>query len=744
MLINQRWFIILLFLSGSKIFAQEVQVSPVPQSISRGAYAFNNNSSFRIQGDATADGDAVKLLKDKLKIGLGDIELIIGEKGDDAVASYVQDIPEKKEAYFLKIEPKRVVIAGYDSSGTYYGVQTFLQLMAAPKVMQATIQDYPDVPERGVVEGFYGNPFSHQDRLRQFEFYGENKMNVYLYGPKDDPYHGFGKKWRDPYPAEDGERMRQLIQAAHANKVQFVWAVHPGNDIHWNYADSIATIKKFEAMYSLGVRSFAVFFDDIGGIGTSATRQGGYMNYLQQEFVEKKPDVAPLIFCPTQYNQSWAKGSYLDTLGTLMNPDIRILWTGKKVVAMIDKETLDWVNTRIRRNAYIWYNYPVTDYAVDRLLMGPVAGNGNDIAAGLSGFVANPMEYAEASKVALFGIADYLWNMKPFNAVESWNKSLRYLFPKDSAAFKVFAENNIDLGPTGHRLRLEGESPSFREPAAEFLKSWKSGSFNEDAAKKLTINLKTIIGATKTLENSTDNIPLREEIKPWLQVLRIISEKGIATLQMAKALRSKDSVGFIKYLGIADALQTAQQNIFSRKFKGSIKSPNPRPAQAVIDPFISQLRIAAVKEYKKRFRYRLNALPKYVLEDGKYFLKVNGGYLSNAFGQNAYPVLTDYRDSINPQRQEWFISLDAETGRYKLVNAQDNRYLNELGEFGSNSYSSNWNTYIISRKENLFSIQNAGEGGKKFWMVQDGRIGLNPNTKAPDVHYVFEIEAAGK
>ena len=71
-----------------------------------------------------------------------------------------------------------MVIAGNDEAGTYYGVQTFVQMASQPEVMTAEVVDWPDVLERGVVEGFYGNPWSHKDRLRQFDFYGRNKMNV--------------------------------------------------------------------------------------------------------------------------------------------------------------------------------------------------------------------------------------------------------------------------------------------------------------------------------------------------------------------------------------------------------------------------------------------------------------------------------------------------------------------------------------------------------------------------------------
>lgn len=73
-------------------------------------------------------------------------------------------------------------------------------------------------------------------------------------------------------------------------------------------------------MYDLGVRSFAVFFDDISGEGARPEKQAGLLNYIHKEFIRKKSDVQPLIMCPTEYNRSWAKTDYLDILGYPTRP----------------------------------------------------------------------------------------------------------------------------------------------------------------------------------------------------------------------------------------------------------------------------------------------------------------------------------------------------------------------------------------------------------------------------------------
>lgn len=108
------------------------------------------------------------------------------------------NIPSTAEGYYLKVAADGIVVAGSDDAGTYYGVQTLLQILAQPEVMSVEIKDYPACAQRGVIEGFYGNPWSDADRKSQFDFYGKNKLNIYVYGPKDDPYHR--TKWRENYP----------------------------------------------------------------------------------------------------------------------------------------------------------------------------------------------------------------------------------------------------------------------------------------------------------------------------------------------------------------------------------------------------------------------------------------------------------------------------------------------------------------------------------------------------------------
>lgn len=728
-------FFILLVAGALNSAAQTVTISPLPQKVTWGECAFANDAQFYIVGGNTADVDAVNVLTEKLNIvGVSDKvnakkfpqakPVIIGDVQDKAVAKYKKLVPEAAEGYYLNVSADQVVIAGRDNSGTFYGVQSFIQVMSSPKVMQCEISDYPSVTERGVIEGFYGNPWSHADRLRQFDFYGKNKLNIYVYGPKDDPYHR--SHWRQPYPEKEAAQLKELVDAAHKNKVKFVWAIHPACDIKWGMEDYNNIVNKLNLMYEIGVRTFAVFFDDVSGEGARADMQTDVMNYLTDEFVRKHSDVEPLIMCPSQYNKNWSGGDYLSTLSK-MYPEIRVMWTGNSVVDMIGENDMQWINDQIKRKAFIWLNYPVNDYCQSRLLMGKTYGNDLNINDMVSGFCSNPMEYAEASKVSLYSIADYAWNMPSYNSETSWERALKELMPTSHEAFRIFCENNVDLGVTYHGLRRDGESPKFDSKSFETL----SDSFAE-----------LVWAADNLLADEVNSPEMLAEIRPWVESMRLLGVRGQMYLNMVKDLENKDSVAFVGHYKALTKLTQQQKAIVSRDYEGSIVKAKPVVSGDVITPWILDNVDKLIKTYKANYSYCAEIFPVNAIEDGVYFIKVNGEYLTNVNAgpdkAGDYPVFVAERDNINPQRQEWVIEHNNITGRYKIYNKQDGRYVNEAGAFWRSTkyvFHHDWNTYNLVKVGDRWSIQNGGRAGEKYWKRSGDRITGNGTED-----YIFEIE----
>ena len=527
--------------------AQETWLNPVPQTYAGGQDSIDIPVHYRLLADDDESlYPAIGLLHKLMpgEKGEAPFSISIGIKGDKAVRKYARHIPEKAEGYYLKIDKKGIAIAAADARGAYYGVQTLAQLLALPRLPQVEVTDYPDIPYRGVVEGFYGTPWSHEARLRQLDFYGRNKMNTYIYGPKDDPYHRT-PYWRKPYPEKEAAQLRELVEKAKENNVIFYWAIHPGQDIKWNEEDRKNLLDKFESMYQLGVRGFAVFFDDISGEGTKADKQAELLNYLDDNFVRPKGDVAPLILCPTEYNKAWAnvKDGYLTTLGSKLNAGIQIMWTGNDVVASIDHPTFEFINPLIQRKAYIWWNYPVTDYVQDHLLMGPVYGNGTDIKDDAIAFVSNPMEHAEASKIALYGIAAYTWNMDDYDPHQAWEEAIRDLMPANAPYLRTFAIHNADLGPNRYDFRRE-ESENIRPALEALLASCKAGQPDAKALSQVQNECRAICLASDKLLTTDENPMLIDDIAPWLirfKVLGLFGQEVLNALQRQALGQTKEA-----------------------------------------------------------------------------------------------------------------------------------------------------------------------------------------------------------
>lgn len=550
-----------------------LELYPQPQHIVISNQQYIPSHGYTLQGISNPDADAVKILKKALPFAQSGKSLPLEIKKLKAKTPEM----ERSGAYILEISKKKITIEIVDDRSLFYAAQTLKQLVSYNEAGKrtlplCTITDYPDVLYRGTVEGFYGTPWSHADRISQLRFYGEFKMNTYIYGPKDDPFHS--ASWREPYPDDQANQIKELTAEAARNKVDFVWAIHPGQDIQWNATDSSNVISKFEQMYNLGVRAFAVFFDDISGEGTNADKQAGLMNYIQEEFVEKKNDIQPLIMCPTEYNRAWARTDYLDILGEQLHPAVQIMWTGNRVVDDITLEGLEWVNKRIRRPAYIWWNFPVSDYCRDHLLMGPAYGLDTQASNAMSGFVANPMEHAEASKVALFGVAMYSWNIHNYDPQLAWEKACEYLVPKASIAFKTFCENNSDPGPNGHLYRRE-ESTRYQALADNFLSGYRNGRFGERDANQLGALFAQIQVAPELIYNQGDNKELIKEINPWLMQFELLGRCGTNALHMAHAWYEKDRQNtwqrFLAVSAVMDSMKLINRSFNQNPYQKGVK-----------------------------------------------------------------------------------------------------------------------------------------------------------------------------
>ncbi|MEQ2247442.1 hypothetical protein ILYODFUR_009419 [Ilyodon furcidens] len=94
----------------------------------------------------------------------------------------------------------------------------------------------------GVVEGFYGRPWTMEQRTELFKREQKWGLNTYLYAPKDDYKHRM--YWRELYSPEEAEQLVALISAAENNQVEFIYAISPGLDITFSNPKEVASLKR--------------------------------------------------------------------------------------------------------------------------------------------------------------------------------------------------------------------------------------------------------------------------------------------------------------------------------------------------------------------------------------------------------------------------------------------------------------------------------------------------------------------
>jgi hyaluronoglucosaminidase len=284
-------------------------MTPEPQQLTTRADGFDLGDTVGLVHGPTTDPDAERVLRETLTqagvrtITDGEAEVTVrfGGPGLDT-----EGLPA--EGYVVSVGAGQIVLQGVDTDGTFYAAQTFAQLVQGNHVDGVEIRDWPTMRYRGSIEGFYGTPWSHADRLDHLDYLGTHRMNTYQYAPKDDPYHR--EQWRDPYPADKLAELGELIDRARQNKVDFTFALSPGLSIRYtDDSEFQALIAKFEALYALGARAFNVALDDIEyekwnsgddeekygtGGGGAGRAQSELLNRIQREWVATKSDLAPL------------------------------------------------------------------------------------------------------------------------------------------------------------------------------------------------------------------------------------------------------------------------------------------------------------------------------------------------------------------------------------------------------------------------------------------------------------------
>ncbi|NGN70422.1 hyaluronidase, partial [Streptomyces sp. A7024] len=417
------------------------------------------------------------------------------------------------------------------------------------------VRDWPGTAVRGVTEGFYGEPWTQSQRLDQLDFLGRTKQNRYLYAPGYDPYRQ--ARWRDPYPAGQRADFRELAARARANHVTLAWAVQPGQRFCFSSErDRRDLLRKVDAMWALGVRAFQLQLQDVSysewhcgadreefgeGPKAAAEAQARTANALAAHLAERHPSAAPLSLMPTEFYQEGST-AYRKALAAALHDRVEVVWSGVGVVPRtITGGEFAAAEKTFRHPLLTQDNYPINDYADDRVFLGPYQGREPAVAIRSAAVLSNAMQQPLASRIPLFTAADYAWNPRGYDAQASWRAAVDDLAGgsgKSRAALRTLAANSVSsvLGAE--------ESAYLRPRLAELWRAYESrdGKALARAAERLRPEFRAMRTARADLASVADGA-LAAEVRPWLTQLARYGEAGERSVDLLLAQARDDGAG---------------------------------------------------------------------------------------------------------------------------------------------------------------------------------------------------------
>ena len=570
----------------SEAAAAEYEIYPNPQVVqyTEGDYVIKNEVNVVYESgidQATKDRLAEALaLKDGVTVTTsesieeGKTNILVGIDGSGEVAdTYANehvnmqsaDLYEKLDAYVLDSNNDVITVVGADTDASYYGLTTLyhiLKQMDSNTIRNFHIEDWADVASRGFIEGYYGNPWSTEDRINLMKWGGYYKLNSYFYAPKNDPKHN--AKWRELYTEEElNTLIRPLAEAGNASKCRFVYALHTFmyNPVRFdgNYqADLKAVQDKFAQVIDAGVRQVAILADDAGNVG--GNNYNKFLTDMTAWLAEMKktyPDLKQTLpFCPQEYmynGQAYYKN---------FPENVQVVMTGGRVWGEVNQNFTNTFTNNAGRGPYMWINWPCTDNSKSHLIMGGYTTflhPGVDPAK-IQGIVLNPMQQSEPSKVAIFGNACYSWNIweNADIANKAWQDSFKYVDHNSAAKTeastalyelsKHMMNQNMDS-----RVTALQESVDLAPKLTDFRDKLKTGTVTVEEADALIAEFQILQNAAAVYREQAVDIKVRDQIVYWLDCWDDTTVSAIGYLNAIKAIVNEDADTALRYNAEAKA-----------------------------------------------------------------------------------------------------------------------------------------------------------------------------------------------
>lgn len=386
------------------------------------------------------------------------------------------------------------------------------------------------IEKYGVIEGFYGIPWTFDERVSMINFPKDVGMNQYVYAPKDDPYHNI--RWREPYPKQKLEELSELSRLSEENGIDFVWAIHPGQNLidFSKYEEEVQRLfAKYDSLRVAGVKSFALCMDDVDK--KKAYEQRDFHLRLVKDILKYLESFSNknLLFVHPWYNDSWLDEDgrkYFELFRGIDN--LSVMWTGRDVLSPISEESNRGFYEIYGKEADIWFNWPVNDYKNDRIFM-EVFEFYTSRRINYKSLLSNPMNQAELSKLSIYQIAEFVKNPQVYKPLDAFKKALAYLDEDVWESLYIISDSFFQSGIYD------------KVDEKEFLEDYEINlAYQKKAYKDLVRLINRKLDALDKYFANYTNVSLNKEVEPFFRSLQYL-------LRAVRSLILKDRQQAVDY-----------------------------------------------------------------------------------------------------------------------------------------------------------------------------------------------------
>ncbi len=339
----------------------------------------------------------------------------------------------------------------------------------------------------GLIEGFYGRPWSWAARAATAQFLAPHGYGFYLYAPKADPY--LRRRWREPHPDETLGELKVLAGRCADLGVRFGVGLSPFEIYRaFDAAAQADLTRKLAELDAVGVVDLAILFDDMrGDLPGLARAQVEILHWIAGRTRAKR-----LILCPTYYSDDplldrafgQRPEAYLDDLGRALDPAIDVFWTGEEVCSRAyGVRGLERLTAILRRKPMIWDNYPVNDGPVmsQSLHLRAFTGRPAAMAGAIGAHAVNPASQPVLSRIPALTLAESYANGEAYDYGAAFQRAATEVLGPELAAvvqshLSLLQDSGRDrLGETARRLRDRYQA--FDHDGAREIVDWLDGAW---------------------------------------------------------------------------------------------------------------------------------------------------------------------------------------------------------------------------------------------------------------------------